>query len=123
MFNFQSEMFNLTGFSLLYPLRVRRIAFPLFMSRIRLTSKRQATFPARLCDELGVSSGDEIELKREERKGKAVWILEARPSEPPAWVGSLRRYAQNAAGDHSMDSMRRSIARARAAIGDDENDD
>jgi len=95
------------------------------MNIIRLTSKRQATFPARLCDELGLSPGGEIELKREERKGKAVWILEARQSEAPAWVGSLRRYAQNAAGDHSMDSIRRSIARGRAgaAIGGRENDE
>lgn len=36
------------------------------------------------------------------------------PQDPP-WFGSLRRYVGNAKGRHDMDSIRRSIARGRAA--------
>jgi hypothetical protein len=40
--------------------------------------------------------------------------LSGRKSAPP-WFGSLRKYAKNAKGRHDMESIRRSIARARAA--------
>jgi hypothetical protein len=33
----------------------------------------------------------------------------------PPWVGSLRKYARNAKGRHDMATIRKSIARARAA--------
>jgi hypothetical protein len=31
----------------------------------------------------------------------------------PAWFGSLRKYARNADGDHSMTTIRKSIAQGR----------
>ena len=31
----------------------------------------------------------------------------------PRWLGSLHAYAHNAAGNHDLDSMRRSVARGR----------
>ncbi|MFZ4736500.1 MAG: hypothetical protein ACOYM9_11175 [Bradymonadia bacterium] len=35
------------------------------------------------------------------------------PLAVPRWFGSLQAYAQNAAGNHDLDSMRRSVARGR----------
>jgi len=55
------------------------------------------------------------------------WVGEARPTAAakklmftgekgaPRWFGSLRKYAKNAKGHHDMESIRKSIARARAA--------
>lgn len=81
---------------------------------MRLTSKRQATFPARVCESLGVSPGDEILLDpRESEDGSIVWLLKpAKPKTRP-WLGSLRKYARDK--DHSMDSVRRSVNKARAS--------
>ncbi|MFP4257559.1 MAG: AbrB/MazE/SpoVT family DNA-binding domain-containing protein [Desulfovermiculus sp.] len=33
---------------------------------IKLTSKRQATFPVQLCREIGIQPGDELVLERKE---------------------------------------------------------
>lgn len=35
--------------------------------------------------------------------------------QPPAWFGSLHKYAANAGGDHSMAAIRKSVARGRAS--------
>jgi hypothetical protein len=55
------------------------------------------------------------------------WVGEAKPTPAPKklmltggrgappWFGSLRQYAKNAKGRHDMASIRKSIARARAA--------
>lgn len=53
------------------------------------------------------------------------WVGEAEPrpvkAQPthrtgaPVWFGSLRRYAKNAKGRHSMAAVRKSVARGRAA--------
>ncbi len=83
------------------------------MSKIRLTSKRQATFPVRLCEELGVAPGDELEVESAKIKGKRVWVLKPSIKDRSSWIGSLKRYAAKAGGDHSMDSVRKSIAKGR----------
>ena len=41
---------------------------------VKITSKRQVTFPARVLDELGVGPGDQLELK----ETKEGFILKAR---------------------------------------------
>lgn len=85
---------------------------------MKLTSKRQATLPARVCESLGVSPGDEILLDpRESEDGSIVWLL--KPAQPKArpWLGSLRAYAKGK--DHSMKAVRRSILEARASEKDD----
>ncbi len=42
---------------------------------IKLTSKRQATFPAQLCRELGVKAGEELILERITIEGDINWII------------------------------------------------
>ena len=46
-----------------------------YMSKIKLTAKRQATFPSMVCQELGVAPGDELELKPAKVGGENVWVL------------------------------------------------
>lgn len=83
------------------------------MPKIKLTSKRQATFPAKVCEDLGVAPGDELEIRAEKVKGKQVWVIN--PATPPRqqWIGSLKRYSSAAKGDHSMKAVRKSIAKNR----------
>ena len=83
------------------------------MPRIKLTSKRQATFPLKVCEELGVAPGDELEIRPEKVKGKQVWVLNPATKPRQHWVGSLKRYSDNAKGDHSMEAVRKSISRGR----------
>jgi len=45
------------------------------MQSIRLTSKRQATFPVQLCQELGIKPGDDLILERKKIEGDITWIL------------------------------------------------
>ena len=47
------------------------------------------------------------------RAAKSVPPPDHKPA--PPWFGSLRRYAKNAKGRHDMASVRKSIARGRAA--------
>ena len=84
------------------------------MLKMKLTSKRQATFPARVCESLGIAPGDEIILTpRESDDGSIAWLLQpARPKARP-WLGSLREYAKDK--DHSMKNIRESIHVARSA--------
>jgi len=82
-------------------------------STIKLTTKRQATFPAKVCEQLGLKPGDEIDLKPRVDNGKQLWVLQKRCTPPRPWLGSLRAYAKNASG-HSIKSMRDSIVRSRA---------
>ena len=76
---------------------------------IKLTSRRQATLPKSLCDELGWVPGDEIRIERREIEGEAVWVL--RQNEPDtSWIGSLGRYAKGK--QHDLQSIRASIGKA-----------
>jgi len=81
------------------------------MSAITLTSKRQATFPVRVCNDLNLRPGDVIELEAVQLAGERVWVL--RPQKPPQrpWLGCLAR--KTAVTNHSLDAVRASIAAGR----------
>ena len=81
------------------------------MTRIKLTSKRQATLPQKLCKELNLEPGDAIEVQRKVVDGKAVWCL-APISEPDlTWMGRFRKAARGKR--HDMGSIRKSVRKAR----------
>ena len=84
------------------------------MSKIKLTAKRQATFPSKVCQELGVAPGDELELKPAKVHGESVWVLKAASKPHSKWIGALNRYAGNADGNHSMESIRKSVTQGRS---------
>ena len=67
------------------------------MTTIKLTAKRQATFPAEVCAALGVNPGDRIELKACTQKGGRVWVLKPIVSKERSWSGILSKYARKAA--------------------------
>lgn len=77
---------------------------------VKLTSKRQATFPARLCEELGVGPGAELFLERCEMDGAPAWILRTARTEKTPWFGALRRFGSDRS--HEMADIRRSIGTA-----------
>ncbi len=75
---------------------------------IKITSKRQATFPKKLCEAMRLEPGHAIRIEQMMLDGRQVWVLAPPPGQPGmAWVGALRRYA--GAGTPSM-------ARARARM-------
>ena len=79
------------------------------MTTIKITSKRQATFPTELCDSMGISPGDELVVEHKLVKGELVWLLKPRENKLE-WLGALKKYIQNKS--HDMDHIRRSIASA-----------
>ena len=81
------------------------------MATIRLTSKRQATFPKDTCEELGIGPGDTVRVDRRVVEGKTLWVLAPIPSSRPAWFGRFRGYAKGRA--HGMKHVRESIEEAR----------
>ncbi len=81
------------------------------MATIKLTSKRQATFPRAVCDEMHLKPGDKLELAPKVVDGERVWVLRPQPATEARWFGCLRRYARGKR--HSMGAIRRSIAEAR----------
>lgn len=83
------------------------------LDTIKLTSKRQATFPADLCRELGVKPGDELVLERRSIDGHEAWLLSRLQASPAPWFGCLRAYATGK--KHDLESIRASIGRRRGA--------
>jgi hypothetical protein len=75
---------------------------------IAITSKRQATLPARLCTELGVGPGDKLAVERRVLQGQPVWILRGRTPDW-SWLGIARRYAIGKS--HRWSDVKRSISR------------
>lgn len=80
---------------------------------IRLTSKRQVTFPAEVCETLGIKPGDELELIPRTENGERFWVLQKREAPLRPWLGSLNAYAKNTQ-DHSMEAIRESIRKGRS---------
>jgi len=81
------------------------------MAAIRVTTKRQATLPKALCDDLRLKPGDTIVLESREIDGEKVWLMKAQSDAPPTWYASLRRYAAGRPMD--MASVRNSVAKGR----------
>ena len=77
---------------------------------IRLTSKRQATFPARLCRELGIEAGDTLILERKEIGGDIAWLIKPQKQIKSSWFSALHKYAEGK--DNDMESIRASIGKS-----------
>lgn len=81
------------------------------MPQIKLTSKRQATFPQEACDELRIGPGDIIQMEPGIVDGQNVYILRPKAIKRP-WLDILRAKAKPVT-DYSMDAVRASIAEGR----------
>ena len=79
--------------------------------QIKLTSKRQATFPAETCTALGVGPGDTLEIQSRLINGEQVWVMKQATAPDFSWVGSLK--GKSVVTDHSMETIRASIAAGR----------
>ena len=76
-----------------------------------ITSKRQATLPAALCEEIGLRPGSWVVLQRRVLDGERVWVLRSRKPDW-SWIGAARRYAKGKS--HRWADVKRSIARGWA---------
>lgn len=74
---------------------------------LRITSKRQATFPLQLCEELGIKPGDEIILERQKSANEIKWLLKPKKKIQSTWFAQLKEYAKNK--EHDMAAIRSSI--------------
>lgn len=63
------------------------------MATIKLTAKRQATLPVEVCNELGITSGDTLELLPLRHNNQKVWALKPVVKSKSPWIGSLNKYA------------------------------
>ncbi len=69
---------------------------------VKITSKRQVTFPARVLDALGVGPGDRLELE----EGDAGFILRPRRIDP-SHLGTLRDKISRDRGSFDLSAFRR----------------
>ena len=76
---------------------------------VKLTSKRQATFPAEVCRDLNLQPGDKVVLEHRDIGGESAWVISTTPKKEP-WYGALHPYAEGKS--HSMESIRKSIGEA-----------
>jgi bifunctional DNA-binding transcriptional regulator/antitoxin component of YhaV-PrlF toxin-antitoxin module len=81
------------------------------MARIHLTSKRQATLPRKLCEEMRLQAGDSIVVDAHVVEGERVWVLKRADRIQTPWFARLRRYARRKR--HDLASIRRSVEKAR----------
>lgn len=84
-----------------------------FMLKIKMSAKRQATFPKQVCDSLGVKAGEDLLLDRHVENNREFWVLKPAREVTRPWLGSLREYASGK--DHNMDRIRESVSRSRGA--------
>lgn len=82
------------------------------MPTLKVTSKRQATFPAETCESLRLKPGDVIDLERRVEKGETVWVLRPRAKPKRKWTGRLASRVKPGT-DHSIEAIRASIAAGR----------
>lgn len=61
--------------------------------KVKITSKRQATFPAALCRDLGLKPGDTIDLEAHAEEGRKYWVLRRSGEAERPWLGALKGYA------------------------------
>jgi len=81
------------------------------MTAIKITAKRQATLPKKLCEEMKFQPGDTLIVDSLMVDGEKVWVIKPAADVETPWFGSLKRYAKGKR--HDMKSIRRSIAEAR----------
>ena len=81
------------------------------MLKVKLSTKRQATFPRGVCESLGLEPGDEIVLEPKITNGEETWELRPVKARQRPWLHRLNRYATGKA--HSMERIRASIAKGR----------
>lgn len=84
------------------------------MATIKLTAKRQATFPVEVCKQLGVTCGDSLEILPLQLDNETVWVLKPPARATSPWIGSLRKYAGNAKRPWNREEHGDSIGRAIA---------
>jgi len=80
------------------------------VKKLRLTTKRQVTFPVEVCEALNLAPGDEVILDAQECRGEPVWILRSAKRPDRSWMHALRRYAKGR--EHSLAAIRESIRKA-----------
>ena len=86
------------------------------MVEVKMSSKRQATFPKRVCEALGIGPGDRLLLDRRVENGREVWVMRPTKEHARPWLGSLRAYAVGK--PHDMESVRESVANKRSISGE-----
>ncbi len=82
------------------------------MAAIKITAKRQATLPKKLCEDMNLQPGDALIVDARIVDGEKVWVLKPAAEVETPWFGRLRRYAKGKR--HDMKSIRKSVAEARS---------
>jgi len=83
------------------------------MGAVKMTWKRQVTFPRDVCRKFGLAPGDRLIVRDAKVDGEQVVLLKkespARTDPGPSVFGSLKKYAVGKS--HSMADIRKSIAK------------
>ena len=78
---------------------------------IKITAKRQATFPAALCRELGLKPGDSLRVEKRKVDDTLAWVM-IPPKPAMEWLGGARKYAEGKS--HDWGSIGASLTKAWA---------
>ena len=81
------------------------------MPALKLSTKRQATFPVEACEALRIGPGDVIEMESRVLDGEEVWLLRPRKQPDRPWLGCLG--SKTEAAEHSMERVRENIVIGR----------
>jgi AbrB family looped-hinge helix DNA binding protein len=78
------------------------------MADAAITSKRQVTLPAEICEELGLKPGDRLRIERRRVGRDSVWVISGKKPDW-SWFGRARLYARKKS--HAWSEIERSIER------------
>ena len=81
------------------------------MQALKMTSKRQVTFPVKVCEELKIRIGESILIDKREIDGSPAWVLMPTKQEDKVWFGAFKEYAKGKSDE--LSDIRDSIGRKR----------
>lgn len=81
------------------------------MASVKITTKRQATLPKGLCDEMGLTPGDSLRVERRVVDGESLWVLLPKRN-PWSWAGRAKKYGMDKS--HDLAEIGHSVGRARS---------
>ncbi len=81
------------------------------MQALKMTTKRQVTFPVKTCEELNIKPGESIMLEKRKIDGAPAWVLLPSKQVNTQWFGAFKNYAEGKSNE--INDIRNSIGKKR----------
>ena len=81
------------------------------MQTLKMTTKRQVTFPVKTCEELNIKPGESIMIEKRKIDGAPAWVLLPPDQIDTQWFGAFKNYSKGKS--NKISDIRNSIGKKR----------